>query len=261
MVEDFLVVFMDEFLVVRDSFDDCLANLDKVLVRCEKTNLVLNWEKCHVIVEEGIVLGHKISKNDFSKVVDPLCKILDKDAKFHFNDDCMRAFEQLKLVLTTTPIITSPNWSLLFKLMCDASDIALVYGKACHLPMELEHKAKWALQKLNLDWDIVANLWVAHLNELDVFQYHAYESLSLLIMFRRKLKSMWSGPFEIISVTPFGALDLTNKNNDKFRVNGHSVKHYLEKLERAMWWRLFTSLEDDLTLRCATTLNNALLGR
>ncbi|WP_369010581.1 reverse transcriptase domain-containing protein, partial [Klebsiella pneumoniae] len=46
MVEDYLEVFMDDFSVVGDSFDDCLANLDKVLARCEETNLVLNWEKC-----------------------------------------------------------------------------------------------------------------------------------------------------------------------------------------------------------------------
>uniref|UniRef100_A0A1S3XYM4 RNA-directed DNA polymerase homolog n=1 Tax=Nicotiana tabacum TaxID=4097 RepID=A0A1S3XYM4_TOBAC len=62
-VEDYIEVFMDDFSVVRDSFDDCLENLDRVLARCEETNLVLNWEKCHVMVEEGIVLGHKISKN------------------------------------------------------------------------------------------------------------------------------------------------------------------------------------------------------
>ncbi|XP_019257981.1 PREDICTED: uncharacterized protein LOC109236237, partial [Nicotiana attenuata] len=63
MVEDILEVFMDDFSVVGDSFDECLKNLDRVLARCEDTNLVLNWEKCHFMVEEGIVLGHKISKN------------------------------------------------------------------------------------------------------------------------------------------------------------------------------------------------------
>ncbi|XP_070003267.1 uncharacterized protein [Nicotiana sylvestris] len=126
MVEDFLEVFMDDFSVVGVSFEECLGNLDKVLARCEETNLVLNWEKCHFMVEEGIVLGHKISKNgievdkakievisklppptsvkgvrsflgharfyrrfikDFSKVVNPLCKLLEKDAKFVFNDE------------------------------------------------------------------------------------------------------------------------------------------------------------------------------
>ncbi|XP_070040044.1 uncharacterized mitochondrial protein AtMg00860-like [Nicotiana tomentosiformis] len=148
MVEDFLEVFMDDFFVVGNSFDDCLKNLNKVLAICEEKNMVLNWEKCHFMVEEGIVLGYKISKNgievdkakievisklppptsvkgvrgllgharfycrfikDFSKVVNPLCKLLEKDAKFHFIEDCMKAFKFLKFKLTTTPIITAPN--------------------------------------------------------------------------------------------------------------------------------------------------------
>ena len=52
---------MDDFSVYGTSFDHCLHNLNKVLQRCEETNLVLNWEKCHFMVNEGIVLGHKIS--------------------------------------------------------------------------------------------------------------------------------------------------------------------------------------------------------
>ena len=55
-------VFMDDFSVYGSSFDDCLSNLDQVLRRCEETNLVLNWEKCHFLVNEGIVLGHKVSE-------------------------------------------------------------------------------------------------------------------------------------------------------------------------------------------------------
>ena len=53
---------MDDFFVYGKSFDDCLSNLDRVLQGCEQTNLVLNWEKCHFMVNEGIVLGHKISE-------------------------------------------------------------------------------------------------------------------------------------------------------------------------------------------------------
>nr|GEV51946.1 retrotransposable element Tf2 [Tanacetum cinerariifolium] len=56
-------VFMDDFLVFGDSFSSCLSNLDKMLKRCEDTNLVLNWEKCHFMCKEGIVLRHKISKS------------------------------------------------------------------------------------------------------------------------------------------------------------------------------------------------------
>ncbi|GJU61222.1 reverse transcriptase domain-containing protein [Tanacetum coccineum] len=62
MVKDFMEVFMDEFSIFGNSFDCCLANLDRMLSRCEETNLVLNWEKCHFMVKKGIVLGHKISE-------------------------------------------------------------------------------------------------------------------------------------------------------------------------------------------------------
>ena len=58
---DLVEEIMDDFSVYRNSFDGCLENLERVLTRCEETNLVLNWEKCHFMVEEGIVLGHKIS--------------------------------------------------------------------------------------------------------------------------------------------------------------------------------------------------------
>ena len=63
MVEKIIEVFMDDFSVFGPSFDDCLKNLELVLSRCEETHLVLNWEKCHFMVQEGIVLGHRISMN------------------------------------------------------------------------------------------------------------------------------------------------------------------------------------------------------
>ncbi|GJS06237.1 reverse transcriptase domain-containing protein [Tanacetum coccineum] len=63
MIEKTMEVFMDDFSVFGDSFDSCLSNLEKMLKRCEDTNLVLNWEKCHFMCREGIVLGHKISKS------------------------------------------------------------------------------------------------------------------------------------------------------------------------------------------------------
>ncbi|GKA11448.1 reverse transcriptase domain-containing protein [Tanacetum coccineum] len=62
MIEKTMEVFMDDFSVFRNSFSTCLSNLERMLKRCEDTNLVLNWEKSHFMVKEGIVLGHKISK-------------------------------------------------------------------------------------------------------------------------------------------------------------------------------------------------------
>ncbi|KAL1199620.1 RNA-directed DNA polymerase-like protein [Cardamine amara subsp. amara] len=66
LIENVVEVFMDDFSVYGDSFVSCLINLYSVLKMCEETNLVLNWEKCHFMVNEGIVLGHRISE----KVID-----------------------------------------------------------------------------------------------------------------------------------------------------------------------------------------------
>nr|GFC68706.1 reverse transcriptase domain-containing protein [Tanacetum cinerariifolium] len=76
MVEKTMEVFMDDFLVFGNSFENCLSRLDKMLQRCEDTNLSLNWEKSHLIVKESIVLGHKISKNGIDRAkVDVIAKL------------------------------------------------------------------------------------------------------------------------------------------------------------------------------------------
>nr|GFA73734.1 reverse transcriptase domain-containing protein [Tanacetum cinerariifolium] len=97
---------------------------DKMLQRCEDTNLSLNWEKSHFIVKEGIVLGHKISKNgievDKAKI-DVIAKLPHPTTV----KDCIKAFPTLKKKLTEAPILISPNWDLPFELMCDASDFAI----------------------------------------------------------------------------------------------------------------------------------------
>ncbi|KAD4385194.1 hypothetical protein E3N88_25362 [Mikania micrantha] len=119
MIETSMEVFMDDFSVFGSSFDQCLINLEKMLSRCVETNLMLNWEKCHFMVTEGIVLGHKISRDgiqvdkakietishvgfyrrfikDFSKITRPITRLLEKDVEFVFDDNCLRAFEYLK---------------------------------------------------------------------------------------------------------------------------------------------------------------------
>jgi len=62
MIEESMEVFMDDFSVYGKTFDQCLINLDRVLQRCQEKDLVLNWEKCHFMVREGIVLGHLVSE-------------------------------------------------------------------------------------------------------------------------------------------------------------------------------------------------------
>ncbi|GKB98976.1 putative nucleotidyltransferase, ribonuclease H [Tanacetum coccineum] len=145
MVENFMKVFMNDFLVFGNSFDCCLANLDRMLARCEETNLVLNWEKCHFIVKEWIVLGHKI----FRAVIEVDRAKIDVIAKLPYptNVKRVRSFlghagfyqrfikdfsmiskpmtQLLKEKLTVAPIIISPDWNVPFELMCDASDFVV----------------------------------------------------------------------------------------------------------------------------------------
>ena len=72
MVEKTIEIFMDDFSVLGNSFDNYLENLRAVLARCEETNLVLNWEKCHFMVQEGVVLGHRISTRGIEVDRDPI---------------------------------------------------------------------------------------------------------------------------------------------------------------------------------------------
>ena len=148
-MEKSIEVFMDDFSVFGDTFQRCLSNLDAVLKRCVQTNLVLNWEKCHFMVTEGIVLGHKISARgievdrakvevieklppptnvkgvrsflghagfyrrfikDFSKVAKPLSNLLAKEMPFVMSPECLQAFDSLKQRLISAPVIVAPDW-------------------------------------------------------------------------------------------------------------------------------------------------------
>ncbi|XP_038680943.1 uncharacterized protein LOC119981873 [Tripterygium wilfordii] len=149
MVERFIEIFMDDFSVFGSSFDNCLKNLSIVLRRCEETNLVLNWEKCHFMVQRGNVLGfYRRFIQDFSKIARPLCNLLAKDAIFLFDEACMRAFDLLKEKLTTAPIMMPPDFSLPFEIMCDASDFA-IGAVLCQRVDKKSHVIYYSSQTLN----------------------------------------------------------------------------------------------------------------
>nr|GEZ80305.1 reverse transcriptase domain-containing protein [Tanacetum cinerariifolium] len=124
MVEKTMKVFMDDFSVFGNSFENCLSRLDKMLQRCEDTTLSLNWEKSHFMVKEGIVLGHKISKNGI-EVNRAKVDVIAKLPHLTTVKDCIKAFQTLKKKLMEAPILIAPNWDLSFELMCDASDFAI----------------------------------------------------------------------------------------------------------------------------------------
>nr|GEU32387.1 reverse transcriptase domain-containing protein [Tanacetum cinerariifolium] len=385
-------------------FQSCLSHLERMLRRCEDTNLCLNWEKSHFMVKEGIVLGHKISKQGIEvdkakeftfKVIDikgaenldtdhlsrlenPHQNVLDpkeinesfpletlslvsthgnqstpwfadfanyhagnfitkgmssqqkskffKDVKHYFWDDpflfkicadqvirrCVSGQEAIEILKachygptggpfpssrgnqyilvavdylskwveakalptndarvvckflknlfarfgTPRAINSDRGTHFSYKTPIGCTPYKLVYGKACHLPIVLEHKAYWALKHVNFDLKTASDHRKVQINELNELRNQAYENSliykektkrlhdskiknlvfnigdivllfnSHLNIFSGKLKSRWSCPFTISQVYPYGTVELSQPDGPNFKVNGHRLKHY-----------------------------------
>nr|GEX07897.1 retrovirus-related Pol polyprotein from transposon 17.6 [Tanacetum cinerariifolium] len=146
-----------------------------------------------------------------------------------------------------------------YKTSMGCTPYKLVYGKACHLPIELEHNAYWALKHANFDLKTAGDHRLVQINELNELRDQAYENSliykektkrlrdskiknrafnigdrvllfnSRLKIFFGKLKSRWSGPFTISQVYLYGAVELSQPDGPNFKVNGHRLKHYFGK--------------------------------
>ncbi|GJX59369.1 reverse transcriptase domain-containing protein [Tanacetum coccineum] len=214
MIEESVEVFMDDFSVFGNSFNKCLHNLDKMLQRCKDAHLVLNWEKCHFMVKEGIVLGHKVSGaglevdkekievifklppptdikgirsflrhagfyrrfiKDFSKIARPLTMLLEKETPFEFSDECQKAFDILKEKLTCAPVITIVH--------TDHSALRHLFKKQDAMPRLI----RWILLLQEFDLEIkdrkdliaAGEKRMFQLHELDEFRHQAYENSRL----------------------------------------------------------------------------------
>ena len=137
------------------------------------------------------------------------------------------------------------------------SPYIIVFGKPCNLLLELENKAMWPIKKLNCDFQVAKEKRLLQTNELEELRNEAYEKARIykektkrwhdqkimrrefkageqlllynyrLKLFPKKLKSRWSGPFTVVTSTPFGAITLKAKSGIEFKVNGQRLKHYL----------------------------------
>ena len=146
-----------------------------------------------------------------------------------------------------------------FKTPIGMSHFRLIYGKSCYLLVELEHLAMWTIQHLNFDLNKAGEKKFLQLNELEELRNDSYKNAKIykeqtkkwhdkhvlrkefqegdkvlifnsrLKLFPRKLRSRWSGPITVTSVTPYGAIGVKSEDEQEFKVNGQRLKHYFDQ--------------------------------
>ncbi|GJV60678.1 reverse transcriptase domain-containing protein [Tanacetum coccineum] len=269
MIEESVEVFMDDFSVFGNSFDNCMNNLDKMLQRFKDAHLVLNWKKCHfmslhltnsdpiwyyqrrscILITQFLGTHSRSAEN---VVADYLSRIEndetsdDSEVNDNFPGETLMEINTRKEPAYKTPTGTTPY--------------NLVYSKNYHLPFEIEHRAYWALKNCNPNLIAVGEKRMFQLHELDEFRHQAYENSRLYkartkVWYDRKLKmrkefkhgnkvllfhskykfkqpkliSRWLGPYVVKHQYPPGYVELYGKDGKTFIVNGHRLKLYHEE--------------------------------
>nr|GEZ02766.1 retrovirus-related Pol polyprotein from transposon 17.6 [Tanacetum cinerariifolium] len=196
MIEKTMEVFMDDFSVFGNSFQSCISHLERMLKRCEDTNLRLNWEKSHFMVREGIVLDHKISNQRLrllknSQTNDPTSQ---KRYPIHFLSKSVLRDSKHSKNLIEAPILIAPDWDMPFELMCDASDFAIsaVLGKRQDKHFRPIHYASKTMTEAESNYTTIEKEMLVVVYAFEKFQSYLIMNKSIVYTDHSALKYLFA---------------------------------------------------------------------